>query len=368
MLREYWYIVAEGREVTQRTPVGRRLLGQDVVVWRDRADQVHVLRDQCIHRGVPLSQGRVDGDCIRCPFHGWAYSGDGRCVLIPSNGAHAPTPPNARTYSYPVHEAGGYVWAYTGQEIPAPTDGLGLPPELVETGWVAGRRHDDVAANYTRVVEQSIDIAHIPWVHRRTIGRGLDEDARLERPMECYSDGLTIYFDGRMPDWLEVLHQGPNQRTASAHHRDLQNGTYFKMPNIFRVVQGGMVMGLIPVPIDEGHSRIYQYVARRWGRWPSLWASLVSIFTLYVNHCIVREDNRILGMQIPKRMPEDIREEFQVRTDAAEMHYRRLRAEYFASHPQERGIPAADTQDRGSWQVIRSQSARGCASVAIKRE
>ena len=64
-------------------PIRRRLLGEDLVLWRDSGGTPHVLRDLCIHRGTALSLGRVVGDRIMCPYHGWQYGGDGVCTLIP---------------------------------------------------------------------------------------------------------------------------------------------------------------------------------------------------------------------------------------------------------------------------------------------
>ena len=64
-------------------PIRRRLLGEDLVLWRDSGGTPHALRDLCIHRGTALSLGRVVGDRIMCPYHGWQYGGDGVCTLIP---------------------------------------------------------------------------------------------------------------------------------------------------------------------------------------------------------------------------------------------------------------------------------------------
>ena len=83
MITNLWY-VAERSTAVAATPVRSRLLGQNVVLFRDAAGAVHCLSDICVHRGGALSQGQVLGDCIECPYHGWQFRGDGKCVTIPA--------------------------------------------------------------------------------------------------------------------------------------------------------------------------------------------------------------------------------------------------------------------------------------------
>lgn len=343
MLAEYWYIAAESRELTDRRPLGRTLLGNDLVLWRDRAGRPHALADTCIHRGIPLSAGEVDEDWVRCPFHGWAFDGTGRCTLIPSNGPDAPIPRKARTRAYPVEERGGYVWVYTGTEPPERRRPLVVPTELTSSDWIDGRTYSDAAAHYTRVIEQSIDVAHIPWVHRRTIGRSLPRDGRVNRPMARRKDGLTVYFENRVPVWFERFVEQSGDDVLAPEPSTLDEGIHFDMPNHFRVMIGDMIMGLYPVPIDANRTRVYQYVARNWLTRVPVVSWLLTRFTLFLNGRIVDEDMRVLEMQVPNRIPESVRDEFRVRTDAAELYYRKLRAAYFDAYPHERpsGVDAS---------------------------
>ncbi len=350
MLREYWYIAAAGREVTAGRPIHKKLLGEDLVLWRDAQGQPHAIANLCIHRGVPLSLGFVDGNCVRCPYHGWAYNGEGVCVEIPSNGVGASTPPNARTRAYPIAEAGGFIWVYTGYEPAERRPPLTVPVELTSPDWAVGFRCDDIATHYTRVIEHNIDVAHLPWIHDKTIGRSVSRDARIDRPVAVSEEKLHIQFKDEMPVLAFSGHE--------SLHRVLEDGLHLDMPNLFRISfkQTGIVMGMYAVPLDEENTRIYQYVSRRWLRRIPLISALFTWLLVSINMKVLREDLKMLESQRPKQMPEDITEEFHVRADEAQIQYRRLRAAYFEKYPDER--PDVLAQSAGGWASARLALAR----------
>ena len=108
-LRRYWHVVARSGAVTTE-PVGVRLLGENLVVWRAADGGIGALADRCAHRESPLSPGKVKAGCIECPYHGWQYDASGGCVLVPSSGVGAPIPPKARVPAVNATERYGLVW------------------------------------------------------------------------------------------------------------------------------------------------------------------------------------------------------------------------------------------------------------------
>ena len=86
MFINFWYAAELSERVTNEAPTHVRMLGLDFVLFRDTKGQVHCLSNTCVHRGGALARGKVEGDCVQCPYHGWQFDGDGVCQCVPSLG------------------------------------------------------------------------------------------------------------------------------------------------------------------------------------------------------------------------------------------------------------------------------------------
>lgn len=165
VLVDDWHPVAWASGITTSAPAPVRLLEESLVLWRSSSG-VHAWKDLCIHRGSRLSAGRVAGDCLACPYHGWEYDSSGRCVRIP---AHPDQPPPARASvtAYSAMEAYGLVWVCLGN----PNRKLSPFAE-----WDDGSFRKVFAGPYLyrahgpRVVENLLDVAHFPFVHAGYLG------------------------------------------------------------------------------------------------------------------------------------------------------------------------------------------------------
>ena len=112
VLVDDWHPVATCEELARGRPIGVRLLGEDIVVWQ-AGERPCAWQDLCLHRGTRLSLGRIEGCTLRCPYHGWVYDEDGRCVLIPAL-PDAPPPAKARVRRYRALERYGLIWVSLG--------------------------------------------------------------------------------------------------------------------------------------------------------------------------------------------------------------------------------------------------------------
>ncbi len=164
--RDAWWVAATTAEVGG-APLQRWLLERPVVLYRGASGQVVALDDRCPHRWAPLSLGAVHGDDIACAYHGFRFGPDGRCTRVPTQAA---VPGVARVTSYPVVEAGPFVWVWTGD--PALAAAALPPPKLgwaVDPSRVTAAGAMTVACNYLALKENVLDLSHFAFVHANTL-------------------------------------------------------------------------------------------------------------------------------------------------------------------------------------------------------
>jgi phenylpropionate dioxygenase-like ring-hydroxylating dioxygenase large terminal subunit len=165
-----WYVACRIEDVKDGEPFHVRMLGADFVLFRDSAGQVHCLSDVCCHRGASLSGGKVKGDCIACPYHGWEFNGQGACTKIPALGADAQIPKRARVDTYPVQEKFGWIWTFLGdapeEERPPFLGDEWFPEYFKKDEWSYVSLVYEAPVNWARSEENSIDGAHPSFVHK----------------------------------------------------------------------------------------------------------------------------------------------------------------------------------------------------------
>lgn len=179
-----WYAAATSDELNVGQIVARQVLGQDIVLFRGASGRIGALEDRCPHRMAPLSLGEVDGEHLRCGYHGALFSAEGRCVHIPCQPA---TRPEGLDYyrgrSFPVVEKFSYVFVWMGD--PEKLDETLLPDWAKYTGpgWKIVHGYQHVEANYVLLLDNINDLTHLPYVHRSTFGK-VAGSAWIEAPVE----------------------------------------------------------------------------------------------------------------------------------------------------------------------------------------
>ena len=180
MLRRYWHPIAFINELKKR-PLRRRLLGEDLVVFRDDRGRLGVLALRCSHRGTSLEFGHLEDGGLRCCYHGWLYDVGGKILEMPGEPADSTFSQRLRHPAYQVQELGGVIFAYLGPE-PAPL--LPRYDVLVRDDGVRARRARTVNCNFFQMIENSVDQNHLKWLHRTAKTPTWDDGEINPQPFE----------------------------------------------------------------------------------------------------------------------------------------------------------------------------------------
>lgn len=162
-----WYLVALEDELLKQNPLGKKILGQEVVIFKTESGKIQVIENRCCHRNVALSMGYVKNEAIKCAYHGWEFDGTGKCVNIPSLHDKSQIPASACVKKYEVKIYNHMIWAFFGEASKAHEVALPPMPEIGQYPYVFN--YHVVKADLKLVAESLIDPYHIDHVHRNSI-------------------------------------------------------------------------------------------------------------------------------------------------------------------------------------------------------
>lgn len=164
LFRCYWHPVGCSELVTSK-PQRVTVLGEELVLYRGASGKAVLMQLRCAHRNVALDFGRVEGDSIRCPYHGWLYDQGGQCTAMPAEPEGDKSHEKVRLASYPTEEVCGMIFAYMGA-APAPV--LPLYDVLRMRGGTTTIRAEKIKTNWLQATENILDVAHFSWLHGYT--------------------------------------------------------------------------------------------------------------------------------------------------------------------------------------------------------
>ena len=257
LMRRYWQPVLASRNVTAR-PREIRILGEDLIVFRDGAGRPGLLYPRCMHRGTSLLYGHVEADGIRCCYHGWKFAVDGQCLEQPCEPNPRQCRPEHRQPWYPVHERYGLVWAYMGppERMPAmprfdcmePLEGgedyLAFDNSLGSHGDLDGP--EVVPYSWLHMNDNVMDPFHVQVLHTTFSG------TQFVREFEVMP---TVRFDEIEAGVTYTAHR------ELADGRSMDRVSTWLMPNLMFVPDVAMRPGRpngigAAVPVDDRHCRI----------------------------------------------------------------------------------------------------------------
>jgi phthalate 4,5-dioxygenase oxygenase subunit len=255
VFRRYWLPVLLAAEVAERDgpPVHVRLLGEDLLAFRDSDGRVALVDAFCPHRRAPLFFGRNEECGLRCVYHGWKFDADGACVDMPSEPPDSLFKTKVSLTAYPTWEGADMVWAYLG-----PPSELPPPPAYELTRVPATHRSVSKtreSCNYLQAFEGGIDTAHISFLHNMKLGdranpRALDTSPRLEVEKTAYGfryHGIRNAGDNEYIRVYQYLMPAQQCRGLIIGY----SGEQVPVPTM---------NGHIWVPIDDTHTFVYNYI------------------------------------------------------------------------------------------------------------
>lgn len=316
----------EAREVPKKKPIVVTRLGEKVVFWRDQNGTVCCIYDKCCHRGASLGLGKVVDDHIECPFHGMQYDSSGKVTVIPANGKNTPVAEHYKVNSFIVREAYGFIWLWWGdQHIEVPE--LKFFEELKQ-GFAYATFSDHWNVHYTRAIENQLDVVHVPFVHKTTIGIG--HRTLVHGPGVRRTKNQLRIFVHNTTDDGHTIPLKPSEIQIDEHQGF--NELQFRFPNIWQNVISDKVRVFAGfVPVDEENSVIYIRYYHKITNLPII-KHFINLIGLITSKIILAQDKRVVLTQIPKKTSLKMGENL-IPGDTPIVEFRKYREELLALNP-----------------------------------
>lgn len=252
LLRRYWHVVGAAAELGEEKPKKRvRVLGEDLLLYRDRAGNYGLVAEKCSHRGASLYYGFVEEDGIRCAYHGWKYDACGRCVEQPFENPEAAFKDRIAHPAYPVEKFSGLLFAYMG-----PPEKKPLLPKWDLLVRRDGMKQVDICevlrCNWLQAMENSVDPVHTYYLHSHALKL---KGAKDYVPFH-YQQLSKIEFElVNYPTWAGIQ----KQRIFAGDSVPEEAPHPLIFPNILFVpVRMGYAMHF-RTPIDDHNTQVYQF-------------------------------------------------------------------------------------------------------------
>jgi phenylpropionate dioxygenase-like ring-hydroxylating dioxygenase large terminal subunit len=356
MYINFWYPICTTEELNEQNPRRAELLGVRLAAFRDESGAAHVLADTCVHRGGSLSKGKVIGNCLRCPYHGWEYGGDGKCTKLPSVSGKAP-PARAKVDSYPVQEKYGIVFAFLGDLPEHERPPLHAVEELDQPGWqFSGPLVFEIDAYYQRSIENGMDPIHNEFVHPSQGAPAVDEDRFKVEDLDwgCkFEVAYGEYKDRASQDRLVERDDKAGGLRAGSWH----TGPNTLITGIHVPGNNSFIQYFYEAPLSKTRTRIFFVNERNNNLDPSMDKGINGMFMKVAN-----EDRAVIEELWPKNTPDTRTKELMTAGDAAVVRYRDYLAKWdkhgwqidqqamaATAHDVAYAIPCPGRREAGNW-------------------
>jgi len=255
LMRRYWHPIAPSAELNEENPTKEiRLLGEDLVLYRDLKGRVGCIEPTCAHRKANLSYGIPEENGLRCAYHGWVYNETGACLEQPSEPADKRFKEKVCLKAYPVEELAGLIFVYMG---PEPKPLLPRWDLMVWDNVTRSIRVNPLPCNWLQCVDNALDPVHFQWLHAywgaRAIARKKPPEEREQFQRSAVARGrrhLKVGFDRF--EYGIVKRRLMEGETEEDEHWRIGHPIVF--PNFLRVSEGYRHSFQYRVPVDDTHT------------------------------------------------------------------------------------------------------------------
>jgi len=316
MYINFWYPICTTEELSAEEPKLVELLGVRLAAFRDSNGEANVIADTCIHRGGALSKGKIEGDSVVCPYHGWAFDGSGACTKLPQ-AKDGKAPKRAKVDAYPVYEKYGIVFAFLGDAPEAERPPLPVVDEWDQEGWrVVGPVVFEIDAYYERSMENGMDPLHNEFVHPNQGAPALDEE-----DIELKDQEWGAWFDAKFGAYTQAENRKKVSDTDDSA-KDLHAGSWHVGPNhlmtgIHLMNNISFIQYFFEAPISKDKTRIFFVNSRN--------TALEESSDDFMNKSfmdIAVEDKNVVEHLRPRNTPDTLTKELLLPGDQAVVKYR----------------------------------------------
>ncbi|EST35959.1 hypothetical protein N566_16910 [Streptomycetaceae bacterium MP113-05] len=272
MIPDLWYPIAISSDVTDKKPKGIRRLGEEIVLWRDIDGKVVVQGARCPHKGAWLGDGRMKGNAIECPYHGFLFNSEGKCTLTPAMGRDAKIPGSLKIPTYSVQEKHGLIWMWWGDDRPEnERPDIIAPREIKDNDRVYDTISWNKPVHYTRYIESVQEFYHVTYVHRDHWMNWLDFAFLYGTKKKFGLDGKENYLKSTMihNHQVETDDDGMTFRYSFDHGEEddptksIHYVITFSFPCMVHVETEAFATTSWFMPIDDEHTehifRVYEF-------------------------------------------------------------------------------------------------------------
>lgn len=261
LMRRYWHPIAATAELDKNPIKAVKLLGESLVLYRDKQGEIGLLAEACPHRGASLAYGILEYEGLRCPYHGWLYNAEGRCLDQPMELFGSTFKDRIKTTAYPVQELGGLIFAYLGP------DPIPLLPRYNVLVWGDAVREINglvIPCNWLQVMENLLDPMHVEFLHGRYFayvleckgGDQLQEFLARHAPAPMKKIGFDLFEHGIIERHVIMSDEDYSWKTGSP--------SFFPTTTLLGS-PGKSASVIFVVPMDDTHTWFILHMASRAG-------------------------------------------------------------------------------------------------------